>query len=65
MVFMGRMTVDEWTSYTQVVLVTYVSGKTVQGAVSSVVNRKDKTAPAVAAEPEDGEDEEEDEDDKE
>jgi hypothetical protein len=65
MVFLGRMTVEEWTSYTQVVLVTYVSGKTLQGAVATVANRKDKLAPTVAPEPEGDEDEEGDEDDKE
>lgn len=34
--FLGRITVDEWMDYTQILLAIYVGGKAVQGAAAQI-----------------------------
>jgi hypothetical protein len=36
MVFTGHLTIDEWLEYTQVLAITFVTGKTIQGAASEM-----------------------------
>jgi len=40
MVALGKMTVAEWQSYTQVLLGIYVGGKTIQGGISAATGHK-------------------------
>lgn len=48
LVILGQMTVPEWQSYSRDIFIVYVSGKTVQGAVSSIADAK--KAPQVKLE---------------
>lgn len=41
MVFTGYLNADQWMEYTEWMAVTYVGGKTLQGAVSAVAGRKE------------------------
>lgn len=39
LVITGHMTVEQWQSYTQVVFLGYVGGKTIQGAVTALTSK--------------------------
>jgi hypothetical protein len=43
LVALNKMTVSDWQTYSQTVFITYVAGKTVQGAVATVANRDTTT----------------------
>jgi hypothetical protein len=51
MVFTGHMDIDQWTSYTEFMAVTYVGGKTVQGAVGAFTTRAAAAVAPAAPEP--------------
>jgi hypothetical protein len=50
MVFLDRLTADQWMAYTQVIAGIYVGGKAIQGAASEM--RRSSEAKALAANPE-------------
>lgn len=46
---LGRMTIQQWMDYTQVLAIAYVAGKTVQGVSDAVATRRVRARPAPAA----------------
>lgn len=51
MVFTGHLTTDQWIDYTEFMAVTYVGGKTVQGAMGAFTQASVAKSAAAAAAP--------------
>lgn len=45
LVVVGKITIDEWMAYTQVIVAVYIGGKAVQGAAASIGKNTDKSPP--------------------
>lgn len=60
LVAVGKITVQEWMDYTEVLLGIYVGGKALQGSAAAIAAAR--KPPEAAAAPEDPEDEADDED---